>query len=260
MSTEKEWFTAITDVAPNRIIVRGYRLEDLVRSVTFTEAAVLLLKGELPGPNEREMFDAVLVAAIDHGASPPSTLAARTVASTGGALNASLAAGFLAINSYHGGAVENCMRFLQEAVTWEKSGDTDETADKIVQKNLEAKKRIPGYGHRLHRADPRVKVLKEKAEKLGFAGSFVRMALAVETALCRRGKELPLNVDGIMAALLCEMGYQPELANAVFMFARLPGLIAHSIEERVRQRPMRRIDPAGFRYDGPGIRGLVKHK
>ncbi|HHW43448.1 MAG TPA: citryl-CoA lyase [Desulfotomaculum sp.] len=256
MSTEKEWFTAITDVAPNRIIVRGYRLEDLVRSVTFTDAAVLLLKGELPGPNEREMFDAVLVSAVDHGASPPSTLAARTVASTGGALNASLAAGLLSINSYHGGAVENCMRFLQEAVFSGEHGDAEEAADKIAQKYLEAKKRIPGYGHRMHRADPRVKVLKEKAEKLGFAGSFVRMALAVETALCRRGKELPLNVDGIMAALLCEMGYPPEMANAVFMFARLPGLIAHSVEERLRQRPVRRIDPAGFRYDGPAVRDL----
>lgn len=256
MSKETEWVTGITDVAPNRIIVRGYRLEDLVAAKSFTEAAILLLKGELPEPGEKELFDAILVSAADHGASPPSTLAARTVASTGGALNASLAAGILTINPLHGGAVENCMRFLTDAVSQAGALNVEEAADAVVQKCLDAKKRIPGYGHRMHSADPRVRVLREKAEMLGYCGRFVQMALAVEDALKRRGKSLPLNVDGIMAALLCEMKYPPGLANAVFMLARLPGLIAHSLEERARQRPMRRIDPAGFRYDGPAVRDL----
>lgn len=256
MSNETEWVTGITDVAPNRIVVRGYRLEDLVGAKSFTEAAILLLKGELPEPGEKELFDAILVSAVDHGASPPSTLAARTVASTGGSLNASLAAGILTINSLHGGAVENCMRFLGEALSQAGELNVEEAADAVVQKCLDAKIRIPGFGHRMHTADPRVRVLREKAEKLGYCGRFVRMALAVELALKQKGKDLPLNVDGIMAALLCEMKYPPGLANAVFMLARLPGLIAHSLEERARQRPMRRIDPAGFRYDGPTVRDL----
>ena len=44
--------------------------------------------------------------------------------------------------------------------------------------------------------------------------------------------------------------------NGLFMIARLPGLIAHVLEERSRERPMRRVDPTTHRYDGPATRSL----
>ena len=62
------------------------------------------------------MIDAILVSSIDHGATPPSALSAITVASTGADLNASVAAGILAISQYHGGAIEECMRILNQAM------------------------------------------------------------------------------------------------------------------------------------------------
>ena len=65
------------------------------------------------------------------------------------------------------------------------------------------------------------------------------------------GRQLPINVDGAIAALLCELGIPPEMGNAFFIIARLPGLVAHIHEEKTRMRPMRKIHPQDFEYDGP---------
>ena len=58
-------------------------------------------------------------------------------------------------------------------------------------------------------------------------------------------------MDGALAALLVDLGFPPELGNAIFIIARTPGLAAHVHEEMTRQRPMRRIHPTDHEYDGP---------
>src|SRR5207237_6662447 len=73
------WSTAVTRVEPNRVAVRGYDIADLMGRVSFGAAVHLILTGELPAPSIARLMDAVLVASIDHGATPPSALAARTV-------------------------------------------------------------------------------------------------------------------------------------------------------------------------------------
>src|SRR5207244_380665 len=73
----------------------------------------LILTGELPSEAVGRLMDAILVSSIDHGTTTPSTLAARTVASTGASLSASVAAGIMSINRHHGGAIEDCARQLK---------------------------------------------------------------------------------------------------------------------------------------------------
>ena len=87
------WTTAITKIEPNKVAVRGYDIADLMGKASFGAAVYLILKGELPDERVGKLMDAILVASIDHGATPPSALAARTVASTGASLSASVAAG-----------------------------------------------------------------------------------------------------------------------------------------------------------------------
>ena len=72
--------------ARTAILVRGYRLDELMGRVNFGEAIYLLLTGELPTPSIGRLMDAMLVSFIDHGATPPSTLAARNAATTGASL------------------------------------------------------------------------------------------------------------------------------------------------------------------------------
>ena len=256
---ELHWKTAITKVEPNKLLLRGYRIDELMGKVSFSQAVYLTLMGELPPEKVGRLIDAILVASIDHGATPPSTLAALTVASTGAPLNASLASGILAITHLHGGAVEGCMRVVLEGVKRmeESNRSPSEVAEELVEEYREKKKRILGFGHRIHTKDPRTAKLYKLASELGIAGKHVQMAKALEEALSRSlGKQLPINVDGAIGSLLCEIGIPPEIANLFFIMARVAGLTAHIHEEKTRQRPMRRIHPTDHEYDGPSERTL----
>ena len=256
---EEKWKTAITEIKPNRIVLRGYPIADLMGKISFAQAIYLALKGEFPTPEVGRLIDAIFVSSIDHGASPPSVLAARTVASTGADLNAAVAAGVLAINRFHGGAIEEGQRlFLEIARRAATEADEPKAIAEVLEGMKARGKRASGFGHRLHTSDPRTAKLFALAAELGLAGRYVRIAGGVETALAEQagGKPLPINVDGAIAALLCELGIPPEIGNAFFIISRVPGLVAHVHEEKTRMKPMRKIDPEDFEYDGPPERKL----
>ncbi len=247
------WKTAITDIEPNHVRVRGHDIGQLMGSVGFGAAVYLILRGELPDEKTSRLMDAILVSSIDHGTTPPSALAARTIASTGGSLGASVAAGILAINRYHGGAIEDCARQLAHiAERCESGGDApDEVAEAVLDEMKQAGRRMSGFGHRVHTSDPRTLRLFELAADAGVDGRHMNAARAVERVFASSGRKLPMNVDGAIAAVLADMGFEPASMNGLFMIARVPGLIAHALEEQARERPMRRIDPGGSEYDGP---------
>ena len=117
------WNTAVTRVEPNRVAVRGYDIAELMGHVSFGAAVYLILTGELPSPAIGRLMDAIFVSSIDHGATPPSALAARTTASTGASLSASVAAGIMSINRHHGGAIEDCARQLKAIAERATAGD-----------------------------------------------------------------------------------------------------------------------------------------
>ena len=252
------WKTAITGIEPNHVRVRGYDIGELMGRVSFGAAVYLILRGELPDEKTGRLMDAILVSSIDHGATPPSTLAARTVASTGGAMSQSVAAGILSINRFHGGAIEDCARQLatiNDRVA--ETGERLEAAVETVLAELKAQgKRMSGFGHRVHTDDPRTRRLFELAADAGVAGPHMAAARAVEQAFEATGRKLPINVDGAIAAVAADMGFDAAVMNGLFMIARAPGLIAHALEEQARQRPMRKINPTDHEYDGPPTRSL----
>src|SRR5437762_8824735 len=106
------WNTAITRVEPNRVGVRGYDIAELMGRVSYGAAVYLILTGELPSPAIARLMDAILVASIDHGATPPSALAARTVASNGASLSASVAGGLRSIDRHQDDGLDDCARYL----------------------------------------------------------------------------------------------------------------------------------------------------
>lgn len=260
MPEDQIWVTRITKVEPNHLVVRGYALDELMGQISFAEAVYLIFRGELPPAALRRLLDALLVASLDHGCTPPSAIASRNAASTGAPLNAAIASGVLAVNRHHGGAVEDCMLLLERTLAEkENQGQTiDRAAEMLVTATLAAGKRLPGFGHRIHTRDPRTARLFKLAEEAGVNGAFIALARAIQDALRRAGKDLPINVDGAMACLLCELGFPAALGNVFFLIGRLPGLAAHAFEEVTTQKPMRRIDSTACRYDGPPERPLKR--
>jgi citrate synthase len=257
-----QWATGITHIEPNRILVRGYCLDELMGRVNFGEAIYLLLTGELPSPSIGRLINAMLASFIDHGATPPSTLATRNVATTGASLRGSVAAGILGFGIHHGGDALACRQLLEDGLALVRTGKSMVEAAAELADRLVAANEIPppGFGHRYHTTDPRAIRLLQIAHELEVDHEYTQLIRALEHALSRHPdlgeRRLPVNVDGAIAAICADLGFAYELGNAIFLISRLPGLIAHAHEERTRQSPMRQIDPTDHAYDGAGQRRL----
>jgi citrate synthase len=255
---DNNWKSAITSIEPNKVLVRGYPIEELMGKLSYGQALYLLLKGELPSEKKGKIIDALLISSIDHGPKAPSCNAAILAASTGAPINASLAAGILSINQFHGGAVENCMHAILEVdkMMKEKNLALQDAVKELLEGYKSRKKRVAGLGHRVHTDDPRTRRIFELASEYGLGGKHCEIIKALSQELSSSGKGLPVNVDGAIAAILCELEIDPYLANAFFIFSRLPGILAHIKEEKERYKPMRVIDAEDWEYDGPPERHL----
>jgi citrate synthase len=264
-SDDEKWRTALTCIEPNKILVRGYPLDEMMGRLTFGESIYLLLVGEVPSPAIGSLLEAMLVSFIDHGATPPSTLAARNTATTGAPLRACVAAGVLGFGRYHGGDIESCMQFLDAGLEQVRKGTSyHDAAARIVQRCFEAGEPVPGFGHRFHTRDPRAARLFQMALELEAEAEHIQMIRAVELVLAENPKEneppLPVNIDGAIAAVCGDLGIPPAVADALFIISRVPGIAAQTLEERERNQPMRQIDPKDHIYDGPSQRRLPERR
>jgi len=243
------WSTALTSVEPNSIVLRGYALDELMGRLPFGDAIYLLLTGDLPTPSLSRLVDAMLVSFIDHGVTPPSTLAARHAATTGASVRNAVAAGVVAFGKHYGSDALLCRQRLEEGL------------DLVSDQRLVQADEIPppGFGHRTHPNDPRAIRLMQIAHELEADHIYTQFIRALEHALARHpalaDHPLPVNVDGAVAAICGDLGLAPEVADTLLLISRIPGLAAHALEEQKRERPMRVIDPHGHDYDGPlGLR------
>ncbi len=239
----EKWKTRISKHKDGKFYVRGVSLEELIQKHTFTEVIFLLLKGNLPNEKEAKMLDAILVATAEHGVQAPSTFVTRAAASTGNPINSALAAGILTVGEWHGGAVEKAAEMFQ----------SEKSAEEIVADAIKNKEKLAGYGHKVYKdEDPRTAAIFAKAKELGLPQKYIDKALAIQHEFEKQsGKKLPVNIDGAIAAVISELGFDWRLGRAVFALGRLPGMIAHAHEEIVNEKPYRRLEEDDVEYVGP---------
>ena len=246
------WRTAIVDAGPDHIRVRGHDVLDLMRQSTFTDVIFLLHHDRLPSLSERRLMDAILIGVADHGAGAPSCAAARLAASGNRqSPAAAIAAGVLTIGDEHGGAGSGCMEMIAAGIERARRDGLsfDAAAGQMVDEAKSAKRRLPGFGHRVHSTiDPRVAVLFGLADDSGLTGDGIRFARALQTAVRERIKPIPLNIDGALAAILIDLGLPSMVGKLLFIVGRVAGLSAEVLEEYTREKPMRIKIPV--QYDG----------
>jgi citrate synthase len=255
------WSSALTSIEPNSILLRGYPLDELMGRLSFGDTIYLLLVGELPSPSISRLVDAMLVSFIDHGVTPPSTLAARNAATTGTTIRGAVAAGVVAFGRHYGGDILACRARLDEGLGLVQGPLMQAAAIELAERLVQAHEiPPPGFGHRYHTVDPRATRLLQIAHELEADHRYTRFIRALELALARHpaleGHPLPINVDGAIAAVTGDLGLAPEIADALLLISRIPGLAAHVLEEQQRETPMRVIDPLSEVYDGPAARKL----
>jgi len=275
------WQSAISYKTREKIVVRGYDVNELTGNVTFAEMLHLVWKGELPRQNVAKMIDALLVCFAEHAMSP-SSASARMVMSGAGYIMPALAGGVLSIGYTHVDAHEAAQMWITAIELMKEKGWTlEETAD-FVAKGVRSKEKddafvrrfgdrkvIPGWYHPQHIRDLRSGRIVELAEKLGVAGDHVRFVVALEKATEKYwGRRLYMNIAGAISSTLVDMGFNPDECLAFCAIARSVSIVAHSVEEKTREKGWRAstrskitqpLDLALQKpdyYDGPADREL----
>lgn len=232
------WSTAIIDMKPGEIRYRGYAIEELIGNVGFAQMIWLMVRGELPTDGQSRLLEAALMAAVDHGPQAPSIAIARMAATCGVGLNNAMASALNTLGDVHGGAGEQAVALYQAI-----AGRMDEGADTEVAARAELDAfaqaggtHVPGFGHRFHPVDPRAPRLLElvdDAAKAGHVpGHFAQIGRAVEAEIERRkGKRIPMNIDGATAVIYAELGFPAPLARGLFCLSRSVGILAHAWEQ-----------------------------
>jgi citrate synthase len=239
------WKTSLSQVSRNKVLIRGYRIQDLMEHCSFGDMIYLSFTGELPSGHEGRILESIVISSTEHSVMAPSINATRFVASGGVPLQASVAAGLISLGDHHGGAVENCAKLLQKSVPAERM------ASEIVSEHRSRSERIPGFGHPWHDRDPRTLKLTEQAHSWGLGGPHLELGSQIADEL-----KHPMNIDGAIAGIISDIGIRWEYGKAFFLISRTVGLSAHHVEETTKERPFRAIDPDDVEYDGPVERDI----
>jgi citryl-CoA lyase len=246
---ETYWRSSVSKVEDNRVLVRGYDLEDLIGALPFTASAFLLVRGRLPSPEETRVLDAVLTAVLDYSLRKPGTVAARYVVSANPSMAAGLATASLAVGDYTL-ATEHSARFISGAYAdFTTSGlSMEEFAERLVAEKSRTRSRIPGFGHPVFKkVDPRAAILRQVAVDAGLWSDACRLYEEIHRVFTTPPKkaDIPINDVGMMAAVLTGLGFTPEESTGIAIISTLPGVVAHVSEELRAGRPIR-IVPDGI--------------
>lgn len=245
-SRPQDRFTGSSVVRDGEILARGVPIGELISDCSFIDMLFFQLQARRPTPDEARMMNAYLVSLCEHGVTSPSTHGPRVAASVRAPF-AAAAIGFIsaAMGPYHFGALQLAMEELLELE------QTNETPEQFLTRRAIVGRRVWGYGHRFHKstgepdpqrslaedADPRVRRLIALADEMGWAGKHLATVRRIGRLLHER-KRIPINIDGVAAGLLLDMGFHPESALLFVMIGRLPN-IARLHDEEQAESPNR---------------------
>jgi citrate synthase len=254
------WSTEIIDMKPGVIRFRGFPIEQLIGRVSFPQMIWLMLKGNLPTPDQAALMEAALVAAVDHGPQAPSIAISRMAVTCGLPLNGAMSSAINVLDDVHGGAGEQCMELYFDIARRMDEGAALESAvgaglDSFV---AEHGKIIPGFGHRFHPVDPRsprlLELVDAARDRHVVSGRFAEIGRGVEALVQRRkGRKIPMNIDGATAVIYSELGFSSALGRGLFILSRSVGILAHASEQSQQEGRIKGPMPPGIPYTYTGV-------
>ncbi len=255
------WSTEIIDMAPGQIRFRGHPVEQLIGHVSFPQMIWLMTRGELPNEGESKLLEAALVAAVDHGPQAPSIATARMAVTCGLGLNGAMASAVNMLDDVHGGAGEQAVElYLLISAAMEEGKSLEQASSEQLDRWLKNRSAyLPGFGHRFHKpVDPRaprlLALVDEAAESGIVSGKFSSIARGLQVLINdKKGKPVPLNIDGATAVIYAELGFAAPLARGLFCLSRSVGAMAHAWEQMNQGGRNKGPTPPNYRwsYTGP---------
>jgi len=232
-------------------IRKGKNVVEPDRSLSHSGNILLQLNGTRPSETAERALDIALILHADHELNA-STFAARVTAATLSDMHSAITSAIGTLKGpLHGGANEEVFKILEVI---DKAG-----ADPVehVKGMLAAKKKVPGFGHRVyHTEDPRATHLRKMSEDLGRSNGqskWFEMSQKIEQFV-KADKKLNANVDFYSASTYHTLGIDVDLFTPVFAISRVSGWTAHVIEQLDDNRLIRpRADYIGPAYPSPYV-------
>ncbi|WAA10171.1 citrate synthase [Fervidibacillus albus] len=220
------------------------------KDLSFAANFLYMLNGEEPDDIAVDAFNKALVLHADHEFNA-STFTARVCVATLSDIYSGITSAIGALKGpLHGGANEQVMKMLTEI-------GSVENVESYIQRKLENKEKIMGFGHRVYRTgDPRAKHLKKMSEKLTtLTGErkWYEMSVKIEDLVTRQ-KNIPPNVDFYSASVYHSLGIDHDLFTPIFAVSRVSGWLAHILEQYDNNRLIR----PRAEYVGPRKQHYVK--
>ncbi|MDP5274415.1 citrate synthase [Chengkuizengella axinellae] len=193
------------------------------------------LTGEEPDPVAIEALDKALILHADHELNA-STFASRvTVATLSDVYSGVTSAIGTLKGPLHGGANEAVMVMLEEI-------ETTQNAEPYIEKKLENKEKIMGFGHRVYKTgDPRAKHLQKMSYELGKITGNMKwydMSVIIDKMITEK-KGLKPNTDFYSASVYTSLQIPRDLFTPIFAFSRVSGWTAHILEQLDNNRLIR---------------------
>lgn len=194
-----------------------------------------MLTGEIPREEIEEAFNKVLILHAEHTLNA-STFSARVTVSTLSDIYSAITSAIGTLRGrLHGGANERVIYMLIDEIK------TKENIIPWVEKKLQKKEKIMGFGHRVYKTwDPRAIILREYSKKFckleemntpedGIDNLFEMIEILADYMI--KKKNIYPNVDLYSAPLLYALGVPPPLYTPLFAVSRCAGWVAHSVEQ-----------------------------
>lgn len=235
-----------TMVAAYARLLAGHEPVEPDASLSQAANYLFMLSGKIPSAAQARALETYLITVVDHGLNA-STFTARIIVSTGSDLVSAIVGAIGALKGpLHGGAPGPALDTVLEI-------GRPEHAERILREKLARGERLMGFGHRVYKVrDPRADVLETAAaclytqdEQIAGDIALYELARTVEDEAIKLldafkpGRKLRTNVEFYTALLLYGLGIGSGFFTPTFAVGRIPGWIAHCLEQRAQGRLIR---------------------
>ncbi len=229
---------------------KGKKIISPKKNLSFSENFFHMCFGKVPNKDIVKAFDVSLILYAEHSFNV-STFTARTITSSLSDIHGAITGAVASLKGpLHGGANEEVMHMMNKIKKPEK-------AHKWINKALDNKDVIMGFGHRVYKSgDSRVPTMREyfgKVAKIKKDKKFEKIYDIVEKVMIDR-KNIHPNVDYPTGPTYHLMGFDTDFFTPIFVISRITGWSAHIMEQHAANKLIRPLAS----YKGSKYRKVVQ--
>jgi len=205
------------------------------KKLTFSENFFYMCFGKVPRKEIVKAFDVSLILYAEHSFNV-STFTARTITSSLSDIHGAITGAIASLKGpLHGGANEEVMHMMNKI-------KKPENAFKWINKALDNKDVVMGFGHRVYKkGDSRVPTMKKYFKKVAAIKGdkkFSKIYDIVEKVMIKR-KNIHPNVDYVTGPTYHLMGFDTDFFTPILVISRITGWSAHIMEQHAANKLIR---------------------